>query len=215
MRVDSRKFLTVGVLLLISTLAVNGATSKEPTIVKDSTFINVGDSLEAKITAGEDSKFTYFELNQPHRLVVDFHGIQNTIGFREKQIGAAGVERVRTSLFSDKTRKATRIVFDLSKDVPYRVIEDGGGVVRIVFSDTARAPFNQTAGPVIVPDPSAYPSVSRTSPAVKLASLLPSPAPLAPPQASQQEPVVLTVSSPRTSTVVAGAQQPQTQIQIV
>jgi type IV pilus assembly protein PilQ len=215
MRVDSRKFLTVGVLLLISTLAVNGATSKEPTMVKDVSFINVGDSLEAKITAGEDSKFTYFELNQPHRLVVDFHGIQNTIGFREKQIGAAGVERVRTSLFSDKRRKATRIVFDLSKDVPYRVIEDGGGVVRIVFGDTARAPFNQTAGPVMVPDPSTYPSISRTSPALKLASLLPSAEPLAPPQASQQEPVVLTVSSPRTSTVLGGAQQPQTQIQIV
>ena len=35
MRVDSRKFLSVGVLVLISTLAVNGATSKEAAIVKD------------------------------------------------------------------------------------------------------------------------------------------------------------------------------------
>src|SRR2546428_12520305 len=107
MRVDSGKFLSVGVLVLISTLAVNGATSKEPAIVKDVSFNNNGDSLEAKITATEDSKFTYFELNNPHRLVVDFHGIQNTISFKEKQIDAGGVERVRTSLFSDKNRKAT------------------------------------------------------------------------------------------------------------
>jgi type IV pilus assembly protein PilQ len=39
----------------------------------------------------------------------------------------------------------------LNKDVPYRVIEDGGGIVRIVVGDTARAPGNQTAGPAIVP----------------------------------------------------------------
>src|SRR5438552_17362335 len=153
MKVDSRKFLSVGVLVLLSTLAVNGAASKEPAIVKDVSFQNNGDILEAKITASEDSKFTYFELKQPHRLVVDFRGIQNTISFKEKKLDAAGVERVRTSLFSDKKRQATRIVFDLVKDVPYRVIEDGGGVVRIVFGETVRAPLNLTAGPVMIPEP--------------------------------------------------------------
>jgi type IV pilus assembly protein PilQ len=171
MRVDSRKFLPVGVLLFIATLAVQGATSKEATIIKDVSFSHTEDSLEAKITAGGESKYTYFELKNPHRLVIDFHGIQNAIHFKEKTIGTAGVERVRTSLFSDKTRKATRIVFDLSKDVPYRVIDDGAGIVRIVFGETARAPQNQTAGPAIVPEAK---SVSgAASPALKLASLLP------------------------------------------
>jgi len=141
----------VGVLLLISTLVVNGAASKEPAIVKDVSFSNNGDSLEAKIIASSDSKFTYFELRSPHRLVIDFHGIQNTISFKEKQIDAVGVERVRTSMFSDRNRKATRIVFDLKKDAPYRVIEDGAGIVRIVFGETVRAPENQTAGPVMIP----------------------------------------------------------------
>ncbi len=151
MRVDSRKLLTVGVLLLISTLVVNGAASKEPAIVKDVSFSNNGESLEAKIIASSDSKFTYFELHSPHRLVIDFHGIQNTISFKEKQIDTVGVERVRTSMFSDKNRKATRIVFDLKKDVPFRVIEDGTGIVRILFGETVRAPENQTAGPAMVP----------------------------------------------------------------
>ena len=105
MRVDSRKLLTVGVLLLISTLVVNGAASKEPAIVKDVSFSNNGESLEAKIIASSDSKFTYFELHSPHRLVIDFHGIQNTISFKEKQIDAVGVERVRTSMFSEKIAK--------------------------------------------------------------------------------------------------------------
>ena len=62
MRVDSGKFLSVGVLLLISTLAVNGATSREAAIVKDVSFNGDGDSLEAKITATDESKYTYFEL---------------------------------------------------------------------------------------------------------------------------------------------------------
>src|SRR5437764_13102161 len=120
MKVDSRKFLSVGVLLMISTLAVNGATSIEASIVKDVSFNNDGGLLEAKISATDDSKYTYFELREPHRLVVDFHGIQNTIRFREKQIDFAGVERVRTSFFSDQNRKCSRIVFDLTKDAPYR-----------------------------------------------------------------------------------------------
>src|SRR6266480_2403209 len=104
MTVESRRFLSVGLLVVISCLAVSGA-SKEATIVKDVSFSNNGESLEAKITADGNSKYSYFELKNPHRLVVDFHGIQNTIGFKEKQIDAGGVERVRTSLFSDKNRK--------------------------------------------------------------------------------------------------------------
>ena len=213
MRVDSRKFLTVGVLLLISTLAIHGAGSREGTIIKDVSFSNDGDSLEAKITAGGDSKFTYFELKKPYRLVVDFHGIQNTIRFREKLIGSLGVERVRTSYFSNRTRKATRLVFDLSKEVPYRVIEDGGGVVRIVFGESARAPRNQTAGPPIVPEGMSYAAPSSTSPGFKLAALLPRTQPSSTPAASQT--AVAPASAPSASATLTAAQQPQTQITIV
>ena len=134
----------------MSTLAVNGATSREMANVKDVSFSNQGDSLEARIIATEDSKYTHFELSDPRRLVVDFHGIQNAVTFKEKRIDSEGVERVRASFFSDQTRSATRIVFDLAKDVRYRIIDDGGGIVRVVFGETARAPRNQTAGPVIV-----------------------------------------------------------------
>jgi type IV pilus assembly protein PilQ len=190
MRVDSRKFLTVGLLLLLATLAVQGATSKQVNIVQDVSFSNNGDSLEARVTAGDDVKYTHFELARPHRLVVDFHGVQNSISFKEKHIGAAGVERVRTSFFSDRNRKATRIVFDLTKDVPYRFIEDGGGVVRILFGDTARAPENLTAGPAIVPEPRVYSISGTISPAMKLASLLPLAEPLGIPEPPPSQPAV-------------------------
>src|SRR5262245_26852467 len=150
MRVDSVKFLSVGVLLLISTLALNGAASKEAVIVKDVSFSHDGESLEVKITATDESKYTYFELNHPHRLVVDFHGIQNTISFKEKKVESAGVERVRASFFSDKKRQATRIVFDLAGDANYRFIDDGGGNVRLVFGPVAHAPLNEVAGPPVL-----------------------------------------------------------------
>src|SRR5207244_206566 len=162
MRVDSGKFLSVGVLLLISTLAVSGAASKEAAIVKDVSFSNSGESLEVKISATDEAKYTYFELHNPHRLVVDFHGIQNTISFKEKKIDAAGVERVRTAIFSDKNRTATRIVFDLAKDAVYRLIDDGGGNVRLVFGPEADAPLNQVAGP---PEAAVAPVAAPAAPA--------------------------------------------------
>src|SRR5947207_5877658 len=149
MRVDSGKFTSVRVLLLISTLAVNGAASKDSVVVKDVSFNSNGESLEVKITASDETKYTHFVLDHPRRLVVDFHGIQNTISFKEKKIDAAGVQRVRTSFFSDETRRATRIVFDLAGDADYRVINDGGGNVRILFGQDAHAPPNQVAGPVV------------------------------------------------------------------
>ena len=151
MRVDSGKFTSVVVLLLISTLAVNGAASKDSVIVKDVSFNSNGESLEVKITATDETKYTHFVLDNPRRLVVDFHGIQNTISFKEKKIDAAGVRRVRTSFFSDETRKATRIVFDLAANADYRFINDGGGNLRILFGQEAQAPLNQVAGPPVAP----------------------------------------------------------------
>jgi type IV pilus assembly protein PilQ len=167
MRVDSVKFLSVGVLLLISTLTLVGAASKEAAIVKDVSFSHDGESLEATIIATDDTKYTYFELNDPHRLVVDFHGVQNTISFKEKKVETAGLSRVRTSFYSDQSRKATRIVFDLAENAIYRVVDEGGGNVRILFGPAAHAPLNQVAGPAVAPrNPAAAETAISTQTAV-------------------------------------------------
>jgi type IV pilus assembly protein PilQ len=221
MRVDSRKFLSVGVLLFISTLAVNGASSSETAVVKTVSSEVTGDSLEFKITTTEDVRFTYFELNNPHRLVVDFHGVHNTIGFKEKQIDSNGVERVRTSFFNDKNRQATRIVFDLKDNTHYRVMEDGGGMVRIVFGASLQAPLNLTAGPPVAPAP-------RTPAAIRLPTVrldpglfqaepkfdLTQPAPRAVVEVAQNavpQPIVAAVQAPQP----APTPIPQTQITVL
>lgn len=160
---DSRKCVAVGVLLLLSTLVVNGASTREIAAVKDVSFRSDGQSLEVKISAAGEIEYTYFELQSPRRLVVDFHGLENQIGFREKQVESVGVERVRTSVFTDNKRRATRVVFDLTGKVPYEVSDDGA-VVRVVFNPAAAtqktavedkadagAPVNLVAGPAVAP----------------------------------------------------------------
>ena len=208
MRVDSGKFLSVGVLLLISTLAVNGAASRETAIVKDVSFNNDGDSLEVKIAATDESKYTYFELDGPHRLVVDFHGMQNTISFKEKKIDTAGVQKVRTSFFSDKSRNATRIVFDLAPDAVYRIVDDGGGNVRIMFGPQAHAPLNQVAGPPVAaakPAPLATVKPIQNLAPVPVNAALTVPAPIVPAQAI---PAALAPASPAIPPASAVVQAP-------
>jgi type IV pilus assembly protein PilQ len=175
-----------------------------------------------KITTTQETKFTYFELDAPHRLVLDFHGIQNDVGFREKQIANGGVRRIRTALFESKERKATRIVFDLNDDALYRVLDDGAGTIRVVFGQTARAPLNLTAGPPVVPTP-ILASIGSSRPSVKLDPALfggeiAEPVPPAIAQAglaAQSAPIVQALVTPTAAPLQNPPQQNPTQIQIV
>jgi type IV pilus assembly protein PilQ len=145
---EFKKLLVMGVLVVTLTLCVQAASPKESAEVRDVSLNSSGKTLEARITTTESAKFTYFELEGPHRLVVDFHGFKNGIGFSQRNIQAAGVERIRTSYFTAADRTATRIVFDIDNNVNYRVIDEGEGVVRIMFGDP-EPPF--VLSPPVVP----------------------------------------------------------------
>ena len=180
---DSRKLLTVGVLLLITTLGVQGTTSPEPAVVKDISFNSSGQSLEVTIAATQHAQYTYFELSKPDRLVMDFHGIKNAISFKERAIDVAGVERVRTSFYTDKARQATRIVFDLAHKIPFNVSDDGEGRVRVVFGKEGarapesapeiptRAPLSLTAGPAMIPSAILAAAEAKPLPSVPVVSV--------------------------------------------
>ncbi len=180
---ESRKLLPVSVLLLLMTLAINAAV-KDTAVVKDLSFNPNGDSLEVKIATSVHAQYTYFELSHPRRLVVDFRDVENGVGFTEKErLGAGGVERVRTSLFIDKNRKATRIVFDLEDSVPYKVSEDGGQgkIVRVVFGTkpVTSAPLGLTAGPAMIAEAvKITPEPVRTTP--EAAKIIPEPVRITP-----------------------------------
>lgn len=133
--------LVACVLAGVLTLAIQAASPKDTAIVSALELNSGSQSLEAKITMAEKSRYTYFELDSPRRLVVDFHGLKNGLNFTRKKVGAAGVEQIRTSFFDSKGRKATRVVFDLDPGVNYLVVGDGDGVVRVVFGElTAPTP---------------------------------------------------------------------------
>jgi len=144
---DSRKILAFGVILLVSTLVAYGVVPGAVSAVKDVAMTTSGDSLEARIATTVPARVTYFELTGPHRLVVDFHDLENGLSFRQKLVSASGVERVRAEHFQDKDRDATRIVFDLADDVKYRVIDDKTQMVRVVFVQPGKA----TPAPIPVP----------------------------------------------------------------
>jgi type IV pilus assembly protein PilQ len=169
---DFKKLLVFGVLVVVFTLAVQAASPKDAAMVKDVAITSSGEALEAKITSSEAARFTYFELDGPRRLVVDFHGLQNGIAFTQKKIETAGVAKVRTSYFKTPDRKATRVVFDLAGDVNYQVVDDGAGVVRVLFGDQKpsvpvladQVPINLVAGPaVLVPPAESTPVLSKVS----------------------------------------------------
>jgi type IV pilus secretin PilQ/predicted competence protein len=213
---DFRKLIVVALLVVAMTLVIQAAAPKDAAVVKDVALSSVGRSLEARITTSESARFSYFELENPHRLVVDFHGLKNGIGFTQKDVAAAGVARVRTSYFTAPDRSATRIVFDLDGSVNYRVLDEGSGLVRILFGDSVRpkveiagkAPSNLVAGPPMLAKGETTPVFSKG----KLTSLSQEVVP-----APVQEPVVLPSpvilqATPTPATVTtpepAGTQQP-------
>ena len=183
---DFRKFTITFVFVAALTLVVQAGSSTDA-IVKDVAFSSSGRSLEAKITSSESPRFTYFELDGPHRLVVDFHGLKNGIAFTQRNVAASGVTRVRTSYFTSPDRSATRIVFDLDKSVNYRVIDEGAGVVRVVFENvnaepiSIQAPINLVVGPAQLPKEEPSPLLPRVrleslTPTIKVAGLQEPPA---------------------------------------
>jgi len=175
---DFRKLLVCGVLMVTLTLGIQAASPKDTALVTDLTLNPSGQTLEATIIAAQPARVTYFELDEPRRLVVDFHGLKNALAFSRKKVEAAGVEQIRTSYFSTASRKATRIVFDLAAGVNYQVVDDTKGTVRVVFGDVPPAqaqptadqvPLNLVAGPPVL---AAAVEAERIVPRIDLASLL-------------------------------------------
>lgn len=180
---DSSKTLVFVLLLLASTLVVHAVVPKGIPAVKGIVVTTNGDSFEAQITTTSPGRVTYFELTGPRRLVVDFHDLQNAVGFKEKIVREGGVERIRASLFTSKDRNATRIVFDLTDAAHYEVINDKSQLVRVVFGEPgakvhpaiAEPPSRTEPGAVPVPVPTfqAAPALIAEIPEPQMISMTP------------------------------------------
>ena len=131
MTVFTKTTTAASVLLVLSTMTL-GQISDDSIAVETLVVAPAEEGVEFTINATEWVRYTYFDLEGP-RLVVDFHNARNALGFLNKEVGHAGVDRVRASLFTDDKREVTRLVFDLEEEIPYEVIDDGAGQVRVRF----------------------------------------------------------------------------------
>ena len=122
----AKRTMALGVLFLLSMASVAGRASSDGSAVENLTVNAEAEIVEFTVHSTEPVRYTYFELEGP-RLIVDFHGAENRLGFWRRSVESGNVEQVRASFFSDSKREATRLVFDLSEATPYEVIDDGAG----------------------------------------------------------------------------------------
>ena len=122
----------LGIVLLAP---VSGAASpmQSPPVIRDLQVDSRREALEVRITGSGRPRFVYFELNSPPRLVMDFINADNGLRFRNKTLASDIVYRIRAAAFKSEARSTTRVVFDFSKRVPYRVITEGSGAVHVIF----------------------------------------------------------------------------------
>ena len=132
-----------------------GAAPQSGASVRSLNVTNTEVGIEIEIATDPQVRYSEFDLAGPQRLVLDFLDTVNEIGFTTLPVGTGGVLRIRAGHFDDGRTVATRVVFDLDAEKPYRVTRDEPGIVRVVFPTETRRVSD-------VPSPSSGVS-SRTS----------------------------------------------------
>ena len=122
------------------------ARVRRPAAIVAVTRDEVGGQLAFTVKADGRLDYRDFMLAGPDRLVVDFPDVTARATVRQIEIGQDPVRKVRLGQFSAASPKVARLVLDLSKKAPYRII-DGVDGVRIVFGDGRRRRRRARAGP--------------------------------------------------------------------
>ncbi|MHB8800222.1 MAG: type IV pilus secretin PilQ [Thermoanaerobaculia bacterium] len=106
-------------------------------------------ALSVRLEADGEISYEAFTLSSPPRFVVDLSGVRNASRFRNEDVDAAGVARVRVSQFRTEPTAVTRVVFDLEKEsIP--VLRQSGSTVSISFGGES-APVVQVASAAPAP----------------------------------------------------------------
>jgi len=115
---------------------------------------NVGPTFATVVIESDKPILNYksFALPDPPRLVVDISEAVHALPMRVKRIAKGPVKNVRTSQFSTTPDWVTRVVIDLSKNLPYR-IHAVPGPMQIVVGEPA--PSSHAIIPVAAVSPGA------------------------------------------------------------
>ncbi len=79
-------------------------------------------SQQASLVFELDNEFTYrsFKLADPDRLVIDFIDVKNAVDFNKVNLSNTPVDKIRSGIHENKYE---RIVLDLNKNYPHKIIE--------------------------------------------------------------------------------------------
>ena len=112
-------------------------------------------ALSVRLEADGELSYEAFTLASPARFVVDLSGVRNASRFRNEDVDAAGVARVRVSQFRTEPTAVTRVVFDLEKE-SLPVLRQSGSTVSISFGGEAEAPVQIASAAQVVPAAGSY-----------------------------------------------------------
>ncbi len=112
-------------------------------------------ALSVRLEADGELSYEAFTLQSPPRFVVDLSGVRNVSRFRNEDVDAAGVARVRVSQFRTEPTAVTRVVFDLERD-SLPVLRQSGSTVSISFGGEAEAPVLVASAAPVVPAAGSY-----------------------------------------------------------
>ncbi|MDI6785281.1 MAG: AMIN domain-containing protein [bacterium] len=100
------------------------------------------DWVLAKITAFKDVQYKTFTLADPEKIVLDLKEATLNLKQKEVKIGKLNIDKVRLSQYQDKEEKIVRVVFDLTKKVPYKV-KKTDNIIRILFGNINEEEVNE------------------------------------------------------------------------
>lgn len=135
-------------------VARHAASARPATRLSSVDARSQGGGLSVRLEGDGELSYEAFTLSSPPRFVLDLEGVRNASKFRNRDVGAAGVTRVRVSQFRTEPTAVTRVVFDLEEATLPVLRQSGAGVV-VSFLPSPDAPGApvQVASVVPVPAP--------------------------------------------------------------
>ncbi len=155
-----------------------------PADVREVRIAPSGAETEITVLVGGEVSVHHFMLGTPARLILDVEGASHGLARTSYEaIGRGGVIRMRSSQFRPDV---VRLVFDLTRELEYRVAEDDG-VIRVLFENPGEAftgwstgtsrPASEPgtpaaaapAGTAASPPPAVLPAVQQAQPRISVA----------------------------------------------
>jgi type IV pilus secretin PilQ/predicted competence protein len=128
------------------------------TAVKAVTHGETDGQLAITVTADGVLAYEDFFLANPERLVVDFSGV--TTPKRNLVVDKDPVRKIRMAQYSTATPRVARLVLDLARRAPYRIVEGSDGVKILFDSATAEKGQERISEPLASLRSAAEPAVA-------------------------------------------------------